>query len=153
MCLWNPLAHSHVCQKHTNRLSHSHLFHFRYLVVCHAAAMVGREKSVGEHILHLSLYISLGLGLASLLFRENCYIFLACMGKMELFVVDLKNPFLPFDGGKIMKLSLFNPFRFCCNVVGFSFVVIVPILYFLIFQLRLYQDTHVQGDDGMNAHK
>ena len=91
--------------------------------------MVGREKSVGEHILHLSLYISLGLGLASLLFRENCYIFLACMGKMELFVVDLENPFLPFVGGEIIKLNLFHPFRFCANVVGFSSIVIVPILH------------------------
>ena len=122
-------------------------------MVCHATAMVGREKSVGEHILHLSLYVSLGIGLASLLYRENCYIFLACMGKMELFVLDLESPFLPFVGGKLVKLSFMNPFRFCANVVGFSFIVIVPILYFLIFQFRLYQDTHVQGDDGMNAHK
>ena len=126
---------------------------FRYLVVCHAAALVGQEKSVGQRIQNLSLYISLGIGLASFPYRENCYIFLACIGKMELFVLDLENPFLPFVGGEIMKLSLLNPFRFCANVVGFSFIVIVPTLYFLIFQCRLYQDTRVQGDDERNAHK
>ena len=114
--------------------------------------MVGREKSVGQRILHLSLYIPLGIGLASWLYRENCNIFLACMGKMELFVLDLENPFLPFIGGEMIKLSLFHPFRFCANVVAFSFTVIVPILYFLIFRFRLYQDTHVLGEDEKNTH-
>ena len=117
----------------------------RYLVVCHAAAMVGREKNIRQHILRLTINIPIALGLASWIYRENIHIFLNCMGKMELFLFDLDNPFLPFVGGVLIKLSLLNPFRICANIVAFAFTVVVPILYFNIFKFRLHQDDKVSG--------
>jgi hypothetical protein len=117
----------------------------RYLVVCHAAAMVGREKKISQHIFHLTITISIAVGLASWIYRENTQIFLNCMGRMELFIFDLDNPFLPFVGGWIIKLNFFNPFRFSVNALLFSFTFGIPILYFNIFKFRLHQDDKVSG--------
>ena len=122
----------------------------RYLVVCHAAALVGREKNVRQHILRLTINVPIGIGIASWLYRENVHIFLNCMGKMELFMFNLDNPFQPFVGGWLIKLSLLNPFRFCVNAVSFSFTVVVPILYFNIFKFRLYQDANAPGKNKHN---
>ena len=106
---------------------------------------MGKEKQFGNHILKLSLYTSLGIGLLSLKYRENTSYFLFCMGKMELFYFDLKHIFSPTLGGAGIKLPFFNPFRLSVNMVGFTFIFVVPVLYYKIFKFRQKQDNSVQG--------
>ena len=124
--------------------------YFRYLVVCQAATMVGREKDFGHQIVCLSVCTSLGIGLTSLIYRENMRMFLECMGKSEWFILDLQNPFLTIVGGSAIKLNFFNPFRLSVNTVVFAFFVVVPILYYKIFRFRQKQDTSIAG---MAKHK
>ena len=92
----------------------------RYLVVCNAATMVGREKKISQHIMRLTINISIGVGLASWIYKENIQIFLNCMGRMELFIFDLDNPFLPFAGGVMIKLSLLNQSSDCIRMKKFK---------------------------------
>ena len=67
------------------------------------------------------------------------------MGKMERFYFDLKHPFSPPIGGTGIKLPFLNPFRMIANMVGYTFIFVVPLLYFKIFKFRQKQDNSVQG--------
>ena len=117
----------------------------RYLVVCNAKGIMGREKQIGNQILKISLCTPLGIGMLSSIYRENTFYFLFCMGKMEIFYLDLKHPFSPLIGGAAIKLPFFNPFRLSANMVSFAFVFVVPLLYYKIFKFRQKQDNSVKG--------
>jgi hypothetical protein len=113
--------------------------------VCHATHMLGREKYLGNQTIKFSVLLSMGIGLASLIYRENTVIYLLCMGKSELMIFSLQHPFLPIEGGSGIKLNFFNPFRLSVNTIGYAFMVVVPVLYFKIFKFRMKQDTSVEG--------
>ena len=83
----------------------------------------------------------------SLIYRESTFNFLFCMGKMEMFYFDLKLPFSPPIGGAGIKLPFFNPFRLSVNMVGYTFIFVVPLLYYKIFKFRKKQDNSVQGTE------
>ena len=95
-------------------------------MVCHAQAMVGRQKNIGRKIVKIHICTSIGIGLASFIYRINTETFLTCMGRMELFVFDLSDPFLPLIGGDLIKLPLSNPFRLGIYVVGYAFILVLP---------------------------
>ena len=107
--------------------------------------MIGREKHIGNQILKISLYTSLGIGMLSLIYRESTLNFLFCIGKMEMFYFDLKHPFSPPIGGTQIKLPFFNLFRLSINLVGSTFIFVVPVLYYKIFKFRQKQDDSVKG--------
>ena len=113
--------------------SSNNMFLKRYLMVCHAQAMVGRQKCIGRQIVKISIFTSIGFGLASFINRRNTHTFLTCMGRMELFVFDLRNPFNSLIGGDNIKLPFSNPFRLCIYVVGYAFILVVPCCYYKIF--------------------
>ena len=117
----------------------------RYLVVCHATAMIGREKNIGKQIIRLSVSTSVGISLLSLLYRDHTFHYLFCMGRMESFYFDIESPFSSLSGGAGIKLDFFNPFRLSVNIVGYSFLFVVPTLYAKIFQFRKLQDTSISG--------
>ena len=119
-------------------------FH-RYLVVCKAKEIIGREKQIGNQILKISIFISLWIGLMSLIYRDTHFAFLFCMGKAEMFYINLHHPFSPLIGGTAIKLPFLNPFRMIANMVGYTFIFVVPLLYFKIFKFRQKQDNSVQG--------
>ena len=114
-------------------------------MVCHAQAMVGRQKNIGKQIVKITICTSIGIGLASFIHRRNIQTCLTCVGRMELFVFDLRNHFPPLIGGDIIKLPLSNPFRHCIYVVGYAFLFIVPFCYFKIFKFRRKQDISIKG--------
>ena len=115
------------------------------MVVCRAATMVGVEKMIGIKILKCSVCTSLGIGLATVYQRETTTMYLDCMGRSEWFMFDLQNPFLPFIGGSGINVKLFHPFRLSVNSVAFAFVLVVPVLYYKIFQFRKKQDINIRG--------
>ena len=117
----------------------------RYLMVCHASTMMGREKDLGQRIQDLTVFVSVGLGVISLVYRESIRIFLLCMGKEERFRFDIENFARQFQGGIEIKLPFFHPFRLSVNMAVFSHIFVVPILYFTIFTFRKKQDTSIQG--------
>ena len=67
------------------------------------------------------------------------------MGRMELFVLDLSNPFLPLIGGDIIKLPFTNPFRLCIYFVLYAFILVVPFCYYKIFKFRQNQNISIKG--------
>ena len=116
-------------------------------MVCHAEAMVGKEKIIGRQIVIIPTSTSIGFGFTACILGESTRTFLSCMGKMELFIFDLSNPFLPFLGGDILKLPKLNLFRLSIYFVGYAFIVIVPILYYKIFMFRKKQDMSITGKE------
>ena len=98
-------------------------------MVCHASSMVGIEKKIGNEMLRCCVWLALGLGLWSILQRDNMRMYLDCMGKNELFIFDLEHVFLPSVGGAGIKLKLFAPFRLTVNIITFAFILIVPCFY------------------------
>ena len=121
------------------------MFLKRYLMVCHAQTMVGRQKKIGRQIVKILICTSIGIGLASFINRRHTETFLTCMGRMELFVFDLRNPFHSLIGGDIIKLPISNPFRLCIYVVGYAFILVVPFCYYKIFKFRQKQDISIKG--------
>ena len=114
-------------------------------MVCHASTIIGREKDLGQKIQDLTVYLSVGLGVISLVYRESIIVFLLCMGKEEMFRFDLENFFQQSMGRMGIKLTFFHPFRLSVNMIIFSFIFVVPILYNWIFKFRKKQDTNIQG--------
>ena len=117
----------------------------RYLVVCNASSVVGREKKIGHHILKLVVYFSIGIGVASFAYSDSIRIFLMCMGKEERFKFNMENIIEKRLGGVGIQLEFFHPFRLSFNIAIFSFAFVVPILYYRIFKFRKKQDSKVQG--------
>ena len=107
--------------------------------------MVGVEKMIVLKILKCSLCTSVGIGLATVYHRETTRMYLDCMGRSEWFLFDLENPFLPFIGGSGINVKLLHPFRLSVNSVAFAFVLVVPVLYYKIFQFRKKQDMNIRG--------
>ena len=119
-------------------------------MVCSASAICGKERKLGHEILKFAIYLSLGIGFASLLYRETNILFLICKGKEEMFRFDLKN-FTQHKlsvSGSTAKLSFFHPFRLCVNILSLAFILVVPIIYYKIFKYRKRQDTNIKGKQG-----
>ena len=114
-------------------------------MVCHAGSMVGLEKIVGEKILHCSVCVALGMGLATIPHRDSMRMYLDCMGRSEWFLLNLANIFSPSVGGTGIRLGFFNPFRLIANINIFSFILLVPCLYLRIFIFRNIQDRRIAG--------
>ena len=114
-------------------------------MVCHASTMMGREKDLGQNIQDLTVFVSVGLGVISLVYRESIRIFLLCMGKEERFRFDIENFAQQFQGGSEIKLPFFHPFRLSYNMAIFSNIFVVPFFYNKIFKFRKKQDTSIQG--------
>ena len=117
----------------------------RYLVVCHVGPMMGRENQIGNIILNMLVSTSVVMGLGSLLQPGHTHVFLLCMGRQEHFIMDLENIFQPFIRGIETTLPIYHPFRLGLHLSVFSFILIVPLLYFKIFMFRRTQDTSVKG--------
>ena len=114
-------------------------------MVCHARSMIGVEKKIGAKILKYSACLAMGMGLATVLYKDSMRMYLDCMGKNERFIFDMGNMFVPTVGGAGIRLGFFNPFRLSVNFVMYAFVFLVPCLYFRIFQFRQTQDRKVTG--------
>jgi hypothetical protein len=114
-------------------------------VVCHASTMVGKETKVGNQIRDLVVLFSIGIGMSSLVYSENTFIFLVCMGREEKFEFNFDNFVEEFVGGITFKLEMFHPFRFSVNMAVFSFILVVPILYHKIFNFMNAQNTSIKG--------
>ena len=64
---------------------------YRYLLVCHANLLLGREAGLGRTISAVALLLPAALGMASLLFLSRTRDFLLCMGREEAFFYDLSD--------------------------------------------------------------
>ena len=100
---------------------------------------------IGKRIIKLISSFSLGMGLMSIVYRDNNLIFLLCMGREEWFKFDLENLFTQFVGGTSLNMENAHPFRVLLNTATFSFVFVVPVLYYKIFHFRKVQDSGIQG--------
>ena len=124
----------------------------RYLMVCHARAMLGREKEIANQILRVSIMTPCAMSFLSLLHREHTFQVLFCMGRMEQFYYHLRFPFSNQIGGAGITLKFFHPFRISVNVFTFSFFIVVPVLYSRIFKFRKSQDELISGKTIINQH-
>ena len=114
-------------------------------MVCHATFMINKEKRIGASILKCVACSSIGLGLACISYKDHMNTYLECMGRNELFIMNLKNPFLPVLRGSGIALDIFHPLRLIINIVTFSYILVVPLLYCNIFRFRAKQDNKIQG--------
>ena len=132
-----------------NSSSHCKITHNAcwYLVVCHVGPMMGRENQIGNLIWNLLVTTSVVMGLGSLLQPGHTHVFLLCMGRQEHFIMDLENIFQPFIRGIETKLPIYYPLRLGLHLSVFSFIRIVPLLYFKIFMFRRSQDTSIKGKE------
>ena len=70
-----------------------------------------------------------------------------CHIKIETRRFDITNFLLPAGPfGAEFKGPLLSPTRAIVNVIGFSFVFVVPALYWAIFRFRNAFDTALMGD-------
>ena len=117
----------------------------RYVIVCHAHKVHGKEKRIGKLFKNCLLLTSLYEGLASLTVTKHVHSYMLCMGQEEDWKMNLKNPFEPVIKGFATKLPFFHYYRFSILILGFSFIFIVPIIYFKIFYFRWKHDKKIKG--------
>ena len=67
------------------------------------------------------------------------------MGREEWFKFDLENLFAKFVGGTSLNMENTHPFRVLINTAIFSFVFVVPVLYYKIFHIRKVKESRIQG--------
>ena len=119
----------------------------RYLVVCYAPKIMGKEKDVGYKIKKFVIVTSLFIGVLSIQYSKSCFIFLLCMGKEERFCFDLTDFGEKNINGVGTNLEFLNPFRIIVNLTTMLFIFVVPTLYYQIFQFRKEQDSSIQGNN------
>ena len=90
------------------------------------------------------------LTIVSLIYAENMFRYTVCMGREEIFLYDLedllKDVGIPaWDYGRVISLPLYHPFRLVMNVVGLSFILVVPVAYMAIYCFRKKHDRQVHG--------
>ena len=139
-----PLVHPQ------NKLSPAFAFRyqyktFRYLTICHSAIVLGRETLVGNQIRNMLLSSSLCIGLISLLYLDKIRIYLRCLGREEIFEMNLSSVFEEEEGGMGTRLPFSNPYRLSTNIASCLFILVVPLLYHKIFIFRQNQDFSIRG--------
>ena len=90
------------------------------------------------------------MGLISGIYKENSLMFLLCMGKEERFRFDFKETIRPFPKGASMNLEYMHPYRVLLNSAIFSFNIIVPVLYYKIFNFRKAHDNSLTGNFSLD---
>ena len=88
---------------------------------------------------------SLCIGLISLLYLDKMRIYLRCLGREEIFEMDLSSVFEEVEGGMGTRLPFSNPYRLSTNIAGCLFILVVPLLYYKIFIFRQNQDFSIRG--------
>ena len=68
------------------------------------------------------------------------------MGKEERFKYNFENLLEKYVGGAEIHASFFHPWRLSFNVAHFTFIFVVPIMYYKIYKFRKLQDTTIQGN-------
>ena len=113
--------------------------------MCFGTNLIGREVLIGKIILGW-LSISSGLiGVSSFIYKDSLLVYLFCMGQEEVFRYKLPNMLECVKSGLGARLNFFNPYRLGFNFAIFLFILVVPILYYKIFQFRRNQDASIRG--------
>ena len=100
---------------------------------------------LGRHIAHAAVLIPSALGVSNFLFLNNIKTFLVCLGREEAFHHNLTGFLDEKGGGGYYNLQFLHPFRLTANIIAFSFIVVLPFLYYKIFKFRERQDHTLKG--------
>ena len=134
-----------------NRLVPVGIVVFRYIMVCHAVMTVncGGEKRLWRIIQRAIFLLSFLPSVLVVQVLEDSLNFHKCVGQEESFRLltlelselffllryNLKNFFLDVGPtGLNIKGPLWRPVRLVTNIIAFSFTVLVPVLYGIIFR-------------------
>ena len=101
---------------------------------------------LGRNLIHAAILIPSAVGLSNFLFLNNIKTFLVCLGREEAFHHNLTD-FLDVEkgGGGYYNLHFLHPFRLTANFIAFSFILVLPSLYYKIFKFRDRQDHTLKG--------
>ena len=130
-----------------NRIIPISIVFFRYIMVCKAVLAF----NMGETVLASTIYkttvcLPFFFCIAAVPNLSKLRMFLICMGKEERFLFETSDFFKHSKFGISFKMPFLNPFRLSFNVTAFSFMILVPMFYFLIFCFRKSQTSSIQGE-------
>ena len=130
-----------------NRLVPIGIVIFRYIMVCKAilALRIG-EKLLASIVYKFMVWIPILYGVTTFFYLRKVRIFCICMGGEEQFIFETSDFLANSKFGSSFKLPFLNPFRLSFNIIAFSFVVVVPSFYFLIYKFRDSQNSSVPGE-------
>ena len=129
-----------------NRLIPISIVLFRYTMVCKAVLTVNMGESVLSNIVYkTTLLIPIFFGVVGATKLNKVRFFLICMGREERFMYETSDFFKQSRFGQSIKLPFWDPFRLSFNFLSFSFLLVVPVFYFLIYNFRNKQTTRIQG--------
>ena len=125
-----------------NRLLPVGIVIYRYIYVCKSSWVPDADKRSNlEVALSTSiLAITLGLTFGSWVYQDKYIKFLNCLGKQNiLFQFDQEMTGWAFD------LPIYHPFHALTTIAFFTFSVLVPAGYFLIYRFRKRDNYYVHG--------
>ena len=129
-----------------NRLIPISLVFYRYMMVCKAVQAYNMGETVLASIVFKStICLPLFFGVASVPKLSKIRMYMICMGKEERFLFETADFYKHSTFGTAFKMPFWDPFRLAFNVLSFSFMIVVPMLYFLIYKFRKSQTKSVQG--------
>ena len=133
---------------YVNRLLPIGIVLYRYVYVCrHSWVLTSFGKRILDSVIvGLILGCSLFLVVITSVYKENYRTYLECVGRVFQYHFDVQD-FL-FDGrekGIVWILPFFHPVRVLCNLMFYSYIIIVPVGYFKIYSFTRNQATTVIG--------
>ena len=129
-----------------NRLVPLGIVIFRYIMVCKAIlAFKMGEKALTQIVYKFTVWVPLLFGVVTLFHLWKIRLFCLCMGGEEQFLYQTTDFFVDSSFGSAFKLPFMDPFRLSFNITAFSFIVVVPVFYYLIYQFRESHTSTVQG--------
>jgi len=132
-----------------NRLFPIGIVVFRYLMVCHATFChsLGGERRVWQLIRGAWTLLCLASGIGLMVKWKSSKSMLRCLGREELFRFSNLEDFLvpALSSGSELSGPFYSPIRLFINICQWSFLLVVPLLYGVIFKFRKAHDETIIG--------
>ena len=137
-----------------NRLIPVGIVFYRYVYVCKHVWVVtkGQRQTLNMTILCLIIFLSTLGSISTVFYREEYKHYLDCMGRGYLFFYDSDNFLRDQFEGVFFLLPSYHPFCVLLLSIFFSYIILVPIGYIVIFLFVKKQTSGIAGLSKQNLN-
>ena len=124
---------------------------YRYLMICQAERTEVFGKAKLARLLNtVNSLVPVLMTIILLVYAEDFFPYTACLGREEIFHVDLNNLLGDADlsfwnRSRFLRLPIYHPVRLTYLLTLLTYSLLIPGVYLAIFRFRWKQDRTVEG--------
>ena len=131
---------------------------YRYLLICQAEKinLFGRTK-LARLLNTVNSLVPVLMTIIILVYAEDFFPYTACLGREEIFHVDLNDLLGDADlsfwnKSLFLRLPIYHPVRLAYLLTLLTYSLLIPGFYLAIFRFRWKQDRTVEGSRYVNNY-